>query len=80
MDALTDPNIEKLTLDVTSDEDVQRVVDYIVEKEGRIDVVVNNAGLSVPSESVLFARIPRITNLKNRSSHRLGYGRFQTRV
>jgi len=36
--------IETLALDVTSDEDVQNVVDHIVKVEGRIDIVVNNAG------------------------------------
>ncbi|KAH7870829.1 oxidoreductase [Lentinula edodes] len=36
--------IEKLPLDVTSDEDVKRVVEHIVGKEGKIDIVVNNAG------------------------------------
>jgi len=39
-----DPDIQKLSLDVTSDEAVQRVVEDIMEREGRIDVVVNNAG------------------------------------
>ncbi|KAJ3494646.1 hypothetical protein NLJ89_g10765 [Agrocybe chaxingu] len=38
-------NIERLAVDVTSDEDVQKGLDYIVEKEGKIDVVVNNAGI-----------------------------------
>ena len=32
-------------MDVRSDEDVQRVIAHIVELEGRIDVVVNNAGI-----------------------------------
>ncbi|CAA7265962.1 unnamed protein product [Cyclocybe aegerita] len=38
-------SIERLALDVTSDEDVKKGLDYIVEKEGKIDVVVNNAGI-----------------------------------
>ena len=37
--------IEKLALDVTSDEDVQRAVQHILEVEGKIDIVVNNAGM-----------------------------------
>ncbi|RDB28761.1 NADPH-dependent 1-acyldihydroxyacetone phosphate reductase [Hypsizygus marmoreus] len=36
--------IKKLPLDVTSDEAVERTVHHIVEVEGQIDVVVNNAG------------------------------------
>jgi len=43
-----DPGIEKLCLDVTSDDAVQRVVQDIMEREGRIDVVVNNAGTMRP--------------------------------
>jgi 1-acylglycerone phosphate reductase len=45
MNGFSDPNIEKMSLDVTSDDDVQRVVRDILEIEGRIDVVVNNAGI-----------------------------------
>jgi len=37
---------------VTSEDDVQKVLDYIVDKEGRIDVVVNNAGISAPGPIV----------------------------
>ncbi|KAJ3998574.1 oxidoreductase [Lentinula boryana] len=44
MEGLNHPRIEKLPLDVTSDEDVKRVIDQIVGKEGKIDIVVNNAG------------------------------------
>ncbi|KAF9056580.1 oxidoreductase [Panaeolus papilionaceus] len=40
-----DSNIEKLSLDVTSDESVQKALAEIVEKEGKIDIVVNNAGV-----------------------------------
>ncbi|KAI0364901.1 oxidoreductase [Pilatotrama ljubarskyi] len=38
-------DVERLRLDVTSDEDVRSVVKTIVDKEGRIDVLVNNAGV-----------------------------------
>jgi 1-acylglycerone phosphate reductase len=43
-----DTGIRKLALDVTSDDAVQRVVQDIAESEGKIDVVVNNAGLLCP--------------------------------
>jgi NADP-dependent 3-hydroxy acid dehydrogenase YdfG len=36
-----------IQMDVRDDESVRRCVDYIVEKEGRIDVVVNNAGIGL---------------------------------
>ncbi|THV07603.1 oxidoreductase [Dendrothele bispora CBS 962.96] len=38
------PGIEKMRLDVTSDEDVKNVIGEIIAKEGRIDILVNNAG------------------------------------
>jgi 1-acylglycerone phosphate reductase len=41
-------SIEKLALDVTSDESVDKALNSILEKEGKIDVVVNNAGVSSP--------------------------------
>ena len=44
----SDETIEKISLDVTSDESVQNALNHIVEKEGQIDVVVNNAGLMAP--------------------------------
>ncbi|KAG7452387.1 oxidoreductase [Guyanagaster necrorhizus] len=44
MQGFKDPNgIEILALDVTSDEDVQRVIQHISDTEGRVDIVVNNA-------------------------------------
>ncbi|KAI0701031.1 oxidoreductase [Cytidiella melzeri] len=39
------PNIEKMALDVLSDEQAKAVVQDIIEKEGKIDVLVNNAGV-----------------------------------
>lgn len=38
-------SIETLALDVTSDEDVQRVIKIILDAEGKIDILVNNAGV-----------------------------------
>ncbi|KAI0638766.1 oxidoreductase [Trametes polyzona] len=37
--------VERMVLDVTSEEDVKNAVSAIIEKEGRIDVLVNNAGV-----------------------------------
>jgi NAD(P)-dependent dehydrogenase (short-subunit alcohol dehydrogenase family) len=45
MDGFKDLTIEKLALDVTSDEDIDRVIKTILDAEGRIDIVVNNAGI-----------------------------------
>ncbi|KAF8973623.1 oxidoreductase [Flammula alnicola] len=47
-----DGTIEKLALDVNSDESVSQVLEHIVEKEGKIDVVVNNAGVIAPGPTV----------------------------
>ena len=44
IETLDDAGCDIGTIDVTSDEDVRRVVDRIIEEEGRIDAVVNNAG------------------------------------
>ncbi|KAJ7631185.1 oxidoreductase [Roridomyces roridus] len=39
------PLISLLTLDVTNDDDVRRVMEQVVAQAGGIDIVVNNAGL-----------------------------------
>ena len=39
-----DVKISTLKLDVTSDGEVSGVVESVLEREGRIDIVVNNAG------------------------------------
>lgn len=43
MDDLKHP-VEKRAMDVTSDDDVKLVVQSILEEQGKIDIVVNNAG------------------------------------
>ncbi|KAL1951123.1 hypothetical protein VTO73DRAFT_272 [Trametes versicolor] len=41
----THENIHTLALDVNNDENVQDVVKTVIEREGKIDVLVNNAGV-----------------------------------
>jgi NAD(P)-dependent dehydrogenase (short-subunit alcohol dehydrogenase family) len=36
--------VEKRAMDVTSDDDVKLVVECILEEQGKINIVVNNAG------------------------------------
>lgn len=52
MEGFSDQTIQKLALDVTSDEDVERVIQTILDAEGKVDIVVNNAGISGISVSI----------------------------
>jgi len=38
------PNIDRFALDVTDDESVKKAVDHIIEVDGKIDILINNAG------------------------------------
>ena len=40
-------SFEMVTLDVTSDESVEAAVNEVIRRDGRIDLLVNNAGFSV---------------------------------
>ena len=42
---------EAITLDVAVAADAQKAADHIVAKHGRIDLLVNNAGINVPTRT-----------------------------
>jgi NAD(P)-dependent dehydrogenase (short-subunit alcohol dehydrogenase family) len=44
MQALDHLRVELLSLDVTDDSAIKGVVDTIIANEGKLDIVVNNAG------------------------------------
>ncbi|KAI1786090.1 NAD-P-binding protein [Ganoderma leucocontextum] len=64
LEGFSQDNIYRLTLDVTEDDSVKEVVQTIIEKEGQIDVLVNNAGMSnsSPLIDVEMEEIMRIFN------------------
>ncbi|ARK12641.1 SDR family oxidoreductase [Fibrivirga algicola] len=51
-----------LAMDVTSAESIQQGVDHIVQREGRLDVIINNAGLGIaaPVEELPLADVLRV--------------------
>ncbi|OCH89573.1 oxidoreductase [Obba rivulosa] len=61
MEGFTHPNIERLRLDVNSEQNVKEVIDSIVAKEGKIDIVVNNAGVA-SSGPIIDIPMDSITN------------------
>ena len=45
--SITAPNLTMLAADVNHDDSVEQTVAAIIEREGRIDVVINNAGMGI---------------------------------
>jgi len=46
-------SIEKVELDVNNEESIKKCIDHIVGKEGKIDLLVNNAGVTSPGTDIL---------------------------
>ena len=49
----TDAKYQLLKFDITQYEDAERITDYLISKHGKIDILINNAGISItgPVES-----------------------------
>ncbi len=58
------PNVNYLYMDVTSDESVKQAVEEVHKKEGRIDVLINNAGIGIAAP-LEFTKITDIQYLMN---------------
>lgn len=52
MEGLQHANVHTLKLDVTDEAEMQSVVKTILEKEGKLDVVVNNAAVPCTGKGV----------------------------
>jgi 1-acylglycerone phosphate reductase len=59
MAALEDA-IYKIRLDISSDEDVRRTVKEVIDVAGKIDIVVNNAGVDCNGELLEIAPLMRV--------------------
>ncbi len=64
--AETDPKVHALPMDLTDENSIEAAVGTVIQKEGRIDVLINNAGMHVggPAETtpLEYARLIMDTN------------------
>jgi NAD(P)-dependent dehydrogenase (short-subunit alcohol dehydrogenase family) len=59
---------EMLSLDVTSDQSVDAAVSELLRREGRIDLLVNNAGLGVAPAAAEESSIEQVQSIFDTSS------------
>jgi NAD(P)-dependent dehydrogenase (short-subunit alcohol dehydrogenase family) len=73
---LSDAGANIASLDVTDEDDVERVVERIVDEQGRIDCLVNNAGYAQlgPVEDVPIERVEEQFEVNVFGPHRLARG------
>ncbi|HRH38700.1 MAG TPA: SDR family NAD(P)-dependent oxidoreductase, partial [Flavobacteriales bacterium] len=62
-----------LTMDITDEASVQRAIDDVMQRAGRIDVVVNNAGLGIqgPAEDITPELATRLMDTNVIGAHRV---------
>ena len=73
IESLGDRGCELATLDVTKDDDVDRVVDRVLDEQGRIDSLVNNAGYGLfgPVEDTSTDQLNQQLDVNVAGPHRL---------
>lgn len=73
IDDLAERGCKTATLDVTDDEDIERVIDRIDDDTGRVDCLVNNAGFAQPGplEDISVGRLHRQFDVNVYGPHRM---------
>ena len=80
MTGFTQPNIEKLALDVTDDAAVTTTVNEVFRREGQIDILVNCAGRSAIGGVYCFSVLDTLESMPSRCGHRLAHLASQEHV
>jgi NAD(P)-dependent dehydrogenase (short-subunit alcohol dehydrogenase family) len=77
LEQIRSDRIEPISLDVTDDEAVRKAVAHVISTKGRVDVLVNNAGVSRPGAVECF---PLETARYQLEVNLFGYARFMQAV